>query len=104
MLLRGHCVWPTRPRPPRSRDFDVWSTLADVQRRGHQKDHVLLVPRHSQVPRGEALVIDVGGANVRALEEDAPYGQGVARLLEKGVVQVAVGEIVGPGLRLYLCR
>ena len=71
----------------------MWRTFADVQRQENQGDHVM-VPRHCDVPRDEALVIDVGGANVRALEDDATNGQGRARSPQNGVVEVAVGEIV----------
>ena len=102
-LLHGNALGRQRSGTARLGGFDAWSTFADVQRPGDQKDHVLM-PRHSQVPRGEALVIDVAGAIVRALQDDGTYAEGVSRPLKNGVVEVAVGEIVGPGLRLYLCR
>ena len=67
-LLRGHVVGIKGSGPACLGGFDVWSTLADVERQGNQKDHAL-VPRHCQVPRDEAFVIGVGEAKVRALED-----------------------------------
>jgi len=53
--------------------LDVWSTLANVQRQGNQKDHVL-APRHCRVPRNEAVVARLGEANVRALADERNMG------------------------------
>jgi len=65
----------------------VWRTFADVQQQEDQEDHVF-VPRHCHVPRDEALVIGVGGANVRALEDDGAYAEGGSRPLKNGVVKL----------------
>ena len=75
----------------------IW--VADVQRQENQEDHVLVF-KHCHVSRDEARVIGVGEANVRALEDDGTYAEGGSRPLTNGVVETAVGQVVGPRLRL----
>ena len=55
--------------------------------------------RHCHVSRDEARVIGAGEANVRALEDDGAYLEGGSRPLTNGVVEIAVGQMVGPRLR-----
>ena len=92
-MLRGHVVGNTGSGPLRLGSLDVWSTLANVQRQGHQEDHVL-VPRHCRVPRNEAVVARLGGANVRALADEYTYAEGDSQSLNECLVQAAIGGAV----------
>ena len=56
--------------------------------------------RHCHVSSDEARVMGVVEANVRALEDGGTYPEGGSRPLTNGVVEIAVGQMVGPRLRL----